>query len=217
MRVLIACEKSGVVCNAFRAKGHEAYSCDVLPTDGNPAWHIQDDVLNCLHLTWDLLIAHPPCDHLAKAGAGWWRQKREDGRQADAIEFFYRLASAGVPRICIENPAGVFNGRYINRYLPELIRSYLWLADLPRKPEQIVHPYHFGDPYRKETCLWLYNLPPLVINPDNVVTPLEFGIRNTPTGARRVYWQDNLSKKNRKEIRSKTFPGIARAMARQWG
>jgi hypothetical protein len=142
MKVLIACEFSQIVTRAFREKGHEAYSCDLLPTEGNPAWHIQDDVLKHLDKGWDLMIAHPPCTHLAVSGARWFARKRANGQQQEAIDFFMTLAQAPIPKICIENPI--------------TIMSTCW-----RKPDQIIQPWQFGHGETKAICLWLKNLPPL--------------------------------------------------------
>jgi len=144
MKVLIGCEFSQVVTKAFRFKGHDAWSCDLLPTEGeNPEWHIQDDVLDQLDAGWDMMIAFPPCTHLAVSGARWFAEKRSDGRQQEAIDFFMKLANADIPRIAIENPIGIM--------------STIW-----RKPDQIVQPWQFGTGEVKATCLWLKNLSKLV-------------------------------------------------------
>lgn len=221
MRVLIACEESQRVCIAFRALGHEAYSCDIIPcSGGHPEWHIHADVLplingNCVFATmdgtvhriegrWDLLIAHPPCTYLTIAGAV--RTFNHDGSIKDperirlgyeAAEFFMALYNADCPRIAVENP------------LP------MKRFNLPRY-SQIIHPYMFGDPWKKRTCLWLKNLPLLVA--DNIVEPIGLWIgsasRNTSPELLDKY--KATGKRNQKE-RSKTFPGIARAFAQQWG
>jgi hypothetical protein len=151
MRVLIACEFSGTVRDAFRAKGHDAWSCDILPTE-RPGPHIQGDVLPVLGDGWDLLIAHPPCTHLAVSGARYFAAKRADGRQQAAVDFFMALINAPVPHICVENPVCIMSRLY-------------------RKPDQIIQPWQFGHGETKATCLWLHNLPKL--RPTNVVTGRE--------------------------------------------
>ena len=132
-----------MVCKAFRDRGHGAYSCDLLPTEGNPDWHIQDDVLKHLDDDWDLMIAHPPCTHLAVSGARWFLEKRADGCQQRAIDFFMKLAQAPILRICIENPIGILSTHW-------------------RKPDQIIQPWQFGHGETKATCLWLKGLPLLI-------------------------------------------------------
>lgn len=182
MRVLVACEFSGIVRTAFRWQGHNAWSCDLLPAEDQSPYHIQGDVLGILGLGWDLLIAHPPCTHLAVSGARWFNEKRLE--QALAAGFFYDLAEAPIPRICVENPIGVMSRLY-------------------RKPDQIVHPFHFGDPFRKSTCLWLKGLPKLTRT--SSLTDGKPECHHAPPGPDR--WKD----------RSRTYPGIAQAMASQWG
>lgn len=141
MRVLVACEFSGIVTNAFRLRGHEAYSCDLLPTEGHSAWHLQSDVLDIVGAPdWDLMIAFPPCTHLAVSGARWFKDKQQE--QREAIDFVSALMFAPVPRIAIENPIGVISTRI-------------------RKPDQIIQPWMFGHGETKATCLWLKNLPKL--------------------------------------------------------
>ena len=148
--VLIACEFSGIVRDAFRRQGHEAISCDLLDTESpDKLNHFKCDIRHVLEdFEWDLMIAHPPCDHLAVSGARWFPEKRADGRQQEAIEFFMSLAQAGVPRICIENPVSIMSTQW-------------------RKPDQIIQPWQFGHGETKTTCLWLKNLPPL--KPTNIV------------------------------------------------
>ncbi len=158
MRVLIACEYSGRVRDAFRSLGHDAVSCDLLPTDV-PGPHYQGDVLNIIHDEWDLMIAHPPCTHLAVSGARHFAAKRADGRQQEAIEFFLSLARAPIPRIAIENPV--------------CIMSSIW-----RKPDQTIQPWQIGHGETKATCLWLKNLPHLV--PTNIVDGREPRIHRMP-------------------------------------
>jgi len=170
---------------AFRERGHEAFSCDLLlASGGHPEWHIQADVLTVLDGGWDMVIAFPPCTHLAVSGARWFAEKRADGRQQDAVEFFMRFAECQCERVAIENPVGIM--------------SSLW-----RKPDQIVQPWQFGHGETKATCLWLRNLPALV--PTNVVSGREARIhRMAPS-------------QDRAQLRSKTYSGIAQAMAEQWG
>jgi site-specific DNA-cytosine methylase len=148
-RVLVACEESQAVTIELRALGVEAYSCDVEPcTGGHPEWHLQQDVAPLLNQHWDMILAFPPCTHLANSGAKWFEQKKKDGRQQSAIDFFMLFANASCERIAIENPAGIM--------------STVW-----RKPDQIIQPYQFGHPCMKRTCLWLKGLPPLI--PTDVV------------------------------------------------
>lgn len=142
MRVLIACEYSGRVRDAFISQGHDAVSCDLLPTE-SPGPHLQCDVLEVLEQGWDMLIAFPPCTHLCVSGARWFAQKRADGRQQEAISFFMQIAKCSIPRKAIENPVGIM--------------SRIW-----RKPDQIVQPWQFGHAETKRTCLWLERVPPLL-------------------------------------------------------
>ena len=165
MKVLVACEESQRVCIEFRKLGHEAYSCDIEPcSGGHPEWHIQDDVLpllngNCdfktangdmYHLIgkWDMIIAFPPCTHLAVSGARHFEGKREDGRQREGIEFFCQFLTADCEKIAIENPIGIISGDYIPKWFPDLAKKY----DLPRKQSQIIQPYEYGNPSKKSTC-----------------------------------------------------------------
>ena len=198
MRILIACEESQAVTKAFRALGLPAVSCDLEPcSGGHPEWHLQQDVIPLLQQEWDLIIAFPPCTDLAASGAAYFKQKQADGRQQASIDFFMLFANANSPRIAIENPVGIMSSRW-------------------RRPNQIIQPYWFGDSFSKKTCLWLKGLPPLV--PTNVVDKGEF--ITYPDGRRAAKWYANLSgrsKKQRAKLRSKTFPGIAAAMATQWG
>lgn len=185
MKVLVACEESQEVCKAFRALGHEAYSCDIQDcSGGKPEWHIRTDVLEILDDEWDLVIAHPPCTDLAVSGARWFPEKRANGRQQKSIDFFMRFANCGCNHVAIENPVGIM--------------STVW-----RKPDQIIQPYMFGHGETKKTCLWLKNLPKLV--PTDIVSGREQRIWKMPPS------------KDRSKLRSKTYPGIAKAMAEQWG
>ena len=183
MRVLIACEYTGLVRDAFIRQGHYALSCDLLPTEA-PGPHYQGSVFDILDQDWDLMIAHPPCTHLAASGARWWPAKRADGRQQEAIDFFLALAAAPIPKIAIENPVGLM--------------SKTW-----RKPDQIIQPWMFGHGELKTTCLWLKGLP--LLTPTDIVE-----------GREQRIWRMSPSP-DRGKKRSATFPGIAMAMAAQWG
>lgn len=163
MKVLIACEYSGTVRDAFLARGHDAMSCDLLPTD-SPGPHYQGDVFDIINDGWDLMIAHPPCTHLAISGARYFEQKRKDGRQQEAIDFFMRLANCGIPKYAIENPV--------------CIMSTKW-----RKPDQIIQPWQFGHGETKATCLWLKGLSKLT--PTNIVEGREQRIWKVPPGPNR--------------------------------
>ncbi len=184
MRVLVACEFSGTVRDAFTRAGHYAVSCDLLPSE-TPGPHHQGDVRDILDMgygsRWDLLIAHPPCTHLAVSGARWFKDKREE--QAEALEFVRLLLDAPVSRIALENPVSIISSRI-------------------RKPDQIIQPWQFGHGETKATCLWLKGLPPLV--PTNIVEGRQARVHRMPPGPDR--WKE----------RSRTFPGIAAAMAAQW-
>ncbi|MFA5727576.1 MAG: hypothetical protein WC886_08045 [Saccharofermentanaceae bacterium] len=183
MRILVACEYSGIVRDAFIAKGHDAMSCDLLPTD-KPGPHYQGDIKDCLvdYPLWDMVIAHPPCTHLAVSGARWFKDKKEE--QEKALRFVGFLMGLPVKHLCIENPISIISTKL-------------------RKPDQIIQPWMFGHGETKATCLWLYNLPKLI--PTNIVEGREHRIHKMPPGPDR--WKE----------RSKTFPGIANAMAEQWG
>lgn len=212
MKVLLACEESQRVCIEFRRLGHEAYSCDILPcSGGHPEWHIQDDVIR--HLSgWDMIIAFPPCTHLAVSGAMHFEKKRNDGRQKEAIEFFSLFLHLDCPRVAVENPVNIISGSYVQKWFPDLAEKY----DLPRKPTQIIQPYYFGDPFEKKTCLWLKGLPELKAT-DIVDVPERVVFES---GKSMPKWYADLWKlppKERSEMRSKTFPGVAKAMAYQWG
>ncbi len=187
MRVLVACEFSGTVRRAFRERGHDAWSCDLLPAEDGDAHHIKRDVRDVLrhqneYGRWDLMIAHPPCTHLAVSGARWFKDKQAE--QAEALAFVRQLLDAPVPRICIENPVSIISSRI-------------------RKPDQIIQPWQFGHGETKATCLWLKGLPPLV--PTNIVDGREARVHKMPPGPDR--WKE----------RSRTYEGIAAAMADQWG
>lgn len=211
MRILVACEESQTVANAFRRKGHEAFSCDIEDcSGGHPEYHIKDDVFNHLDDGWDMIIAHPPCTHLAISGARHFEKKRLDGRQREGIEFFCKLLNANCDKLVVENPVCIISGEYIKEYFPDLCEKY----GLPIKPTQIIQPYEFGDPYTKKTCLWIKGLDKL--EPTNILQRPEGGWLNqsfTETG--RYGWYNG--KFNSSKVRSKTFDGIANAMADQWG
>ena len=181
MKVLVACEYSGVVRDAFRARGHEAVSCDLLPSEA-PGPHYEGDVRNILDANWDLMIAHPPCTHLAVSGARWFKDKQQE--QAEALEFVRLLLAAKIPRIALENPVSIISSRI-------------------RKPDQIIQPWQFGHGETKATCLWLKNLTPL--RPTNIVEGREARVHKMAPSPDR--WKE----------RSRTYQGIADAMADQWG
>ena len=182
MKILIGCEFSGTVRRAFRAVGHEAWSCDLLPADDESHYHIQGDLLGVIGDGWDLAVFHPPCTHLAVSGARWFKDKRAE--QAEALEFVRTLLAAPIPMIALENPVSI-------------ISSHI------RKPDQVIQPWMFGHGYVKATCLWLKGLPPLV--PTDVVDGREARVHRMSPGPNR--WKE----------RSRTYPGIAKAMAEQWG
>lgn len=204
MKVLIACEYSGIVTSAFRKKGHEAYSVDLLNTDGDPRFHFVDDVRNYLSEPWDLVIGFPPCTDLSAIGARYWPEKQADGRQQRSVELFLGIYNANSPKVAIENPIG-------------------WMNTNWRKPDQIINPYQFGDPWKKKTSLWLRGLPLLV--PTNVVEPLgswvdggtyTHRLRGQREGSKLAVGA-SVSMSQRTRSRNKTFQGIADAMADQWG
>lgn len=191
MNVLVACECSGVVRDAFRKRGHMAMSCDLREDEDGSEWHFQGDVRDALNsIVWDMIVAFPPCQHLSSAGARHWAEKAADGRQARAIGFVKMFAEANCPRIVIENPAGIL--------------TRLW-----RKPDQIFHPYHFGEPWMKRTCLWLKGVDPL--RHTNVVKPRGHWVQHDPV---RPGFE---SGRRGSKIRARTFAGVAAAMAEQWG
>lgn len=219
MRVLIACEESQAVCKEFRRLGHEAYSCDVqMCTGGEQQWHLQCDALELLKMYWDMIIAFPPCTHLAISGAEWFAEKRNDGRQRAAIEFFCKMIYANCERIAVENPVNIIGGDYVAKWYPDLAEKYR----LPLKPSQIIQPWMFGDNFNKSTCLWLKGLPRLTA--EVTVAPdlewFEWTDKKTGKLKRMPKWYADawrLPKEERGIVRSKTFPGVARAMAEQWG
>lgn len=187
-RVLIACEYSATVRDAFLARGFDAWSCDLLPTEGDPMFHLQDDLSQVLTSSrwgiWDLIIAHPPCTHLAVSGARHFPAKRADGRQQAALDFVRMILSANATHIALENPVSIISSAIC-------------------KPDQIIQPWQFGHGETKATCLWLKNLPKL--RPTCIVEGRSDRIHKMPPGPTR--WKE----------RSRTYPGIAAAMADQWG
>jgi hypothetical protein len=200
MRVLVACEYSGTVRDAFKDAGHYAMSCDFLPTD-RPGFHFQGDVLEILDQDWDLMIAHPPCTHLAVSGAAHFAAKQASGVQGQALDFVRQLLEAPIPRIALENPISIISSRI-------------------RKPDQIIQPYNFGHDASKQTCLWLKGLPPLM--PTAYVEPR---LVTTPSGKIAKRWANQCDNyghdklppsPDRWKLRSATYKGIAEAMAEQW-
>ena len=205
MKILLACEESQAVTKEFRKLGHEAFSCDILPcSGGDPEWHLQQDVTELLKQEWDMIIAFPPCTYLTVTGNRWFNIERYGDkaikRHADrkeAIKFFMMFANAKCDRIAIENPVGVMSSEW-------------------RKPNQIINPFQFGDPFEKKTCLWLKGLP--ILLPTKIVQPPKR--TQFKSGKSHPSWYADalkLPKEQRTKIRSKTFPGIAKAMANQWG
>ena len=224
MNVLVACEESQRVCTEFRNRGHRAFSCDIIEcSGGHPEWHIKGDVIpllngNCEFILqngkkdkqvgkWDMIIAHPPCTDLAVSGARWFAEKQKDGRQQKSIVFFMQMALADCDRIAVENPVSIM--------------STCW-----RKPDQIIQPYEYGHPTKKTTCLWLKGLDPLkptdIVEPELVKYHCKSGKIATfgkgigqaiGENGKKYAFSDPMTAK----LRSKTFSGIARAMAEQWG
>jgi len=195
MKVLVACEYSGIVRDAFAAKGHDAWSCDILPTE-SPGNHFQGDVLEHLDKGWDLMIAHPPCTHLAVSGARWFTEgKKPWSLQEDALNFVRKLLDAPIDKIALENPVSVISTKI-------------------RKPNQIIQPFEYGHDVTKKTCLWLKNLPNL--KPTKIVKP-DIVLVNGKKMSRMHYESFKLPSKERSKVRSKFYTGIAEAMADQWG
>ena len=203
MKVLVACEYSGVVRDAFAKAGHDATSCDLLPSESPHGKHFKGDVMEILAQDWDILIAHPPCTYLCVSGIHWNNKRPERAAQTEgALKFVEALLGANIPKICLENPIGVISTRI-------------------RKPNQIIQPYHYGHDASKQTCLWLKNLPPL--QPTKFIEPR---IVTTPSGKKANRWanqcdnygHDSLPPSaDRWKIRSATYQGIADAMVEQWG
>lgn len=221
MKILIACEESQAVTKEFRKLGHEAYSCDIIPcSGGHPEWHFQKDVTDILKMKWDIIIAFPPCTHLAVSGSRHFIKKREDGRQREGIEFFMKFLHVDCERVAVENPIGIISGNYIKEHFPDLAEKY----GLPIKHSQIIQPFEYGDPVKKSTCLWLKGLPKLKPT-KNVADDVSYyvdkrGIKQSEWNVRQLVIEGKKYGYNTEEFkkhRSKTFPGIAKAMAEQWG
>ena len=246
MKILVACEESQAVTKELRRLGHEAYSCDIIDcSGGHPEWHIRQNVLTLLNPEelpfgggagigfftddeawhfidgkWDMIIAFPPCTHLAVSGAAHFEKKRADGRQREGIEFFCKFLNADCDKVAIENPIGIISGDYITKWFPDLAEKY----GLPKKPTQVIHPWMFGDNFSKSTCLWLKGLDPLVplVTEQPELEWKEWVDKKTGKKKRQPLWfykalADSKTPEERAKIRSKTFPGIAKAMAEQWG
>jgi hypothetical protein len=202
-KILIACEESQAVTKQFRELGFEAFSCDLLDcSGGKPEWHIQDDIFNVINDKWDLMIAFPPCTDLAISGARHFERKKIDGSQQKSIDFFMKIVNAPINKIAIENPIGIMSSLY-------------------RKPDQIIQPYFFGDKAQKSTCLWLKNLP--ILKPTEIVDKGEFFEFTSKKGIKKrmPLWyykalHEAKTPEQRRTLRSKTFKGIAEAMAKQW-
>lgn len=236
MKILVACEESQAVTIELRKLGHEAYSCDIIEcSGGHPEWHICGDVLPLLNGSgddeeyfctqdnkshslpkrWDMILAFPPCTHLAVSGALRFAAKREDGRQREGLEFFCKFFEADCDLISIENPINIISGEYCKKWFPDIVEKY----GLPIKPTQIIHPWMFGHPESKKTCLWLKGLPPL--NPTNVLSLPESGHWNNQTedGQNKLMIDGKwigFNDPRTAKYRSKTYLGIAKAMAVQW-
>ena len=217
MRVLIACEESQAICKAFRDEGHDAFSCDILPcSGGHPEWHLHGDVFDFVNDGWDLMIAHPPCTYLAVSGAKWYyhpddkelpfTERRPHPRfpdrrkhQQEALDFVQKLMDVDIPRIAVENPISVISSNI-------------------RKPDQIIQPWMFGDEAMKSTCLWTKNLPKL--EPTKIVGKGEMVTYGSGNRMQKWYVDaltNSKTPEERRTMRSKTFKGIAKAMAEQWG
>lgn len=205
MKILVACEESQAVTKEFRKLGHEAFSCDILEcSGGHPEWHLQSDVTELLSQKWDMILAFPPCTYLTVTGNRWFNVEKYGDKaikrhkdKKEAIDFFMLFANADCEKIVIENPVGVMSSEW-------------------RKPNQIVQPYQFGDAFEKKTCFWLKGVEPLK-NTNVVEPPPRTKFKSGKTMA--TWYSDalKLPKEERAKLRSKTFPGIAKAMAEQWG
>lgn len=194
MRILVACEFSGIVRDAFYKRGHDAWSCDLIPTK-IPGNHIQGNVLEILDNNWDMMIAHPPCTYLSRAGARWWHLPERDKLADQAANFFFKLRDANIPKIALENPIGQINKRW-------------------RYPDQTIQPFQYGHPFSKATCLWLKNLPKL--NPTKIIKNYVPLIRSSVTKRKKLGIKQT-GKYSGGSITAITFSGIASAMAEQWG
>jgi len=212
MRILLACEESQTVCKAFRKLGHEAFSCDIQEcSGGKPEWHYQQDIFKVINLGWDMLIAFPPCTYLTVTRNKWFKPEYDERfptqhqDREDAKKFFIRIAEANIPRIAIENPIGIMSKAY-------------------KKPTQIIQPYYFGDAERKATCLWLKNLPKLkyclsdnLFEQKTAVAPAIYTYKDGRTDGMWHVKTMQLRGLERMKVRSKTYKGVANAMAEQWG
>lgn len=212
MKILVACEESQAVTKEFRKRGHEAYSCDIIEcSGGHPEWHLQQDVTELLNQEWDMIIAFPPCTYLTNAGTRHfsrrinpdWKVNKREKQRIDAFNFFMLFANSNCKKVAIENPVGWVNSQW-------------------RKPDQIIHPYYFGDPYSKRTCLWLKGVPKL--KPTKMLDKPEpiYICNGELTKGKKIGWCEGIKgtsggQDGRAKARSKTFPGIAAAMAAQWG
>jgi site-specific DNA-cytosine methylase len=238
MNILVACEESQAVTIELRRLGHKAYSCDIIPcSGGHPEWHIMQDVLplldgNCEFVSmdgkahiiegkWDMIIAFPPCTHLANSGARSFEQKRKDGRQARAIRFFASILAAECERVAVENPVGIISGQYILEHFPKLCEE----MGLPIKPTQVIQPWQFAltdaEKTEKTTCIWLKGLPKLkpLYDEKPEIQYKEWFDEKTGRTKRQTQWYYDtrcLGPGKRATAASKTFPGIAKAMAEQW-
>jgi len=207
-RILIACEKSQAVTIEFRKLGFTAFSCDTQDcSGGHPEWHIKGDVLSIIDDDWDMMAVFPPCTYLSNVGNGWFNEERyreaariRKQKRIEAFIFFMMLWHSGIKHICIENPVGYVNSHF-------------------RKPDQITHPWYFGDNHMKKTCLWLKNLPPLKYDLSDKTEPEPlYQHQNGVKKGQNVHYTESLGfSKDRANLRSRTFPGIAKAMAQQWG
>jgi site-specific DNA-cytosine methylase len=212
MKILVACEESQAVTIELRKLGHEAYSCDIEPcSGGHPEWHLQQDVIPLLKEKWDVIIAFPPCTYLTNAGTRHfsrrinpdWKVDAREKLREEAFEFFMLFANADCDKIAIENPVGYVNSHY-------------------RKPDQIIHPYYFGDNAQKRTCLWLKGLPKLESTNMLPKPEPQYMCQGELSKGKPIGWREGIKgttggQKGRAKARSKTFPGIAKAMAEQWG
>ena len=211
MKILVACEESQAVTKELRKLGHEAYSCDILESSGgHPEWHLQQDVTELLKQKWDMIIAFPPCTHLATSGTRHFEKKRLDGRQKEAIEFFMLFEDLDCPKVAIENPVNIIGGEYIKKHYPELMKKYSF-----RKSDQRIQPYEYGHDAKKTTCLWLKGLPKLI--PTEIVEPRIITLKNGKKFSADYMEGVKRSKPGEGSVaRSKTYLGIAKAMANQW-
>lgn len=225
INILIACEESQAVCIEFRKLGFNAFSCDILEcSGGHPEWHFNLDVFDVIKggylktqngieikiNKWHGIIAFPPCTDLAVSGAAWFAKKRENGQQEAAIEFFMNFINAKCDNVMVENPVNIISGKYISKYYPELNNKY----GFPIKPSQIIEPYYFGDKANKKTCLWIKGFPLLQHDPLTYVEGSKY--ITSPSGKRYPEWCWNTGS-GCGGVRSKTFPGIAKAIADQYG